>query len=73
MSKAKFEQGEPVISIEEFVTNVCQWYKWNGRTVHRKFLESWQYSMLVRMLSSRQIYTAKEKAHDDVVTGSTEN
>lgn len=64
MSKAKFEQGEPVISIAEFASCDCLWFKWHGKTVHREVLASLQYRVLENLIRHGHIYRAKEKEHE---------
>ena len=73
MSKARYEQGEPVKSIEEFASRNCMWFKWHGKTVHREVLASLQYRVLDNLIRHGHIYLAKEKEHDNVVAGGTEN
>jgi hypothetical protein len=58
MSKAKYKQGKQICSISDFDQCEKQWYKWNGKTVHRSVLMSLQYRTLLGVIMCGRLYEA---------------
>ena len=71
MSKSKYKVGKPIRSISEFDQSECKFFKVffgsNARTLHRSFLMSWQYRMLLEKINKRTIFEANlmEAEKDD--------
>lgn len=58
MSKTKYKQGKQICSISNFDNSSKQWYKWNGKTVHRSVLISLQYRTLLNTIMNGRLYEA---------------
>lgn len=58
MSKAKYKQGKQICSIKHFEDSQSNWFKWNGKTVHRSVLMSLQYRTLLSFITGGKLYEA---------------
>ena len=61
MTKAKYKQGDQIITISDFDQCESLWYKWNGKTTHRSVLMSLQYRTLLNAIINGRLYVAEKK------------
>lgn len=60
MSKPKYKQGACIESIADFDSCENTYYKWHRKTLHKKFLMSWQYAMLREQIRQGLLYRAEK-------------
>ena len=72
MSKPKYKQGKQITSMADFEKYTRRYFKVyfgnHSKTIHRAFLESWQYHTLYVFITRGFVYEADfiEKEHDDL-------
>ena len=59
MSKRKYENGDLITSMIEFVNSESVLFKVHGRTWHRAALENQQYAVLNTWINHSAVYEAK--------------
>lgn len=63
MSKSKYKPTTQLHSVADFERNQSMWYKVhfgkNFKTIHRSFLESWQYHTLDLFIKRGWVYIAE--------------
>jgi hypothetical protein len=64
MSKSKYQEVMQLQSISDFECNPSRWYKVHFgnrvKTLHRSFLESWQYHTLDTFIKHGCVYIAEK-------------
>ena len=67
--KAKYKRGRKIASICDFERSPSTFFRvWFGgkeKTIHRSFLESWQYHTLYLFIHGGSVYEAIRKEHTD--------
>lgn len=65
MSKSRYQKVIQLQSVADFERNPSRWYKVHFgnkvKTIHRGFLESWQYHTLDTFIKRGMVYIAEEK------------
>ena len=68
--KAKYKKGKQIKSVSDFEKSKSRWYRVifgnKERTIHRGFLESWQYHTLDLFIRQRWVYEADETVSDNI-------
>lgn len=62
--KAKYKKGQKIVSIGDFEKSSATFFRVifgkNERTMHRSFLESWQYHTLYLFIRNGGVYEANQ-------------
>lgn len=62
MSRSKYKANRPIRSVAEFEQSECKFFivffGTTKRTIHRIFLENWQYRKLAEMIKKRTVFEA---------------
>lgn len=62
MSKPKYKRGKLISSIADFGKSECKYFKVlfgkNEKTMHRSWIESWQYHMFDAFVKQKRVYEA---------------
>ena len=65
MTKPKYKQGARINSVAEFEACKSQLYKWNGKTLHKQFLMSWQYRSINEVIKRGKLFIADRIEEED--------
>ena len=49
--KRKYRQGEVIDTIDELIN--CEFVYWNDKIYHKAFIQSWQFSRVIRILNDK--------------------
>lgn len=56
MAKAKYKKGKKIESVADFEKSTCTYFKVHDRTIHRAWIESWQYRTLKNFIMNSYLY-----------------
>ena len=67
--KAKYKRGIKIVSVGDFEKSSSKFFRVRfgveERTIHRGFIESWQYHTLHSFIHGGCVYEAERKEHTD--------